>query len=509
MPGGPRPLPSRPSLRYLKLEAKRRLATGEFPALHDAQAAIAREHGLPSWARLKQRCDQAQQDSHALAQLRWIIARFSGADEPGWSAPDDPEMRQHFGDHFLSVIPVGKLVADLSGVAAALREEIVVMGQKTLQAHVRIARLEVSAEVAADPPHRITGLLAIPVAGPATDTRVAAPPPARTLGDVPAEVAGIADEAFAELGLTGLVLAGAPGGAGPDRPAWVLAKGWADLDADEVLHTGHRFPAHCAAPLVTATAVLRLIADGRASLDSRANDHLRAVRLADDAITIRELLSHTAGVDNPAELFADTVPDLVALYGPVIPCGGPRGVFQPSNGGYGVLGQLIADITGSPYPDAVTRLVLQPLGMSRSSFPASSADIGPGGITGYSVTRDGTFVPVPARGCTIPAVGGLWAPAADVVRLGTGWSSLLPTTLAREALTPQTAPDPDIPRVGLGWIFAPGGDVAMHGGSAPGITATLHLHVRDGQVLVTMTSRLAPINRIAERVQRSWTDPAH
>jgi hypothetical protein len=43
-----RALPARPSLRHLKLEAKRRLAAGEFATLNDAQAAIAREHGLPS-----------------------------------------------------------------------------------------------------------------------------------------------------------------------------------------------------------------------------------------------------------------------------------------------------------------------------------------------------------------------------------------------------------------------------------------------------------------------------
>ena len=53
MGGGPRPLPGRPNLRYLKLEAKRRLGAGEFPALHDAQLAIAWEHGQPSWAALK------------------------------------------------------------------------------------------------------------------------------------------------------------------------------------------------------------------------------------------------------------------------------------------------------------------------------------------------------------------------------------------------------------------------------------------------------------------------
>jgi hypothetical protein len=36
------PRPGQPSLRYLKLEARHRLAAGEFGALHDAQLAIAR-----------------------------------------------------------------------------------------------------------------------------------------------------------------------------------------------------------------------------------------------------------------------------------------------------------------------------------------------------------------------------------------------------------------------------------------------------------------------------------
>ena len=52
MPARQRPLPTRPSLRYLNA-AKRRLAAGEFPSLHDAQHAIAGEYGQPSWAALK------------------------------------------------------------------------------------------------------------------------------------------------------------------------------------------------------------------------------------------------------------------------------------------------------------------------------------------------------------------------------------------------------------------------------------------------------------------------
>ncbi len=114
MPGGSRLLPDRPNLRHLKLEAKRRLAAGEFPSLHEAQVAIAREHGLPNWTALKQRiCDAPE--SHALDQLRWVIARFSGAGEPGWTAPAEDELRLHFDDRFLSAIPPPALIATIPG----------------------------------------------------------------------------------------------------------------------------------------------------------------------------------------------------------------------------------------------------------------------------------------------------------------------------------------------------------------------------------------------------------
>jgi hypothetical protein len=265
MPGGARSLPSRPSLRYLKLEAKRRLVAGEFAALHEAQAAIAWEHGLPSWTALKQLiCGQAQRQSHALAQLRWVIARFRDAGKPAWAAPDDQELRQHFDDQFLTEVPAGRLISTIASVAADLHEEPIVVGQAPLSARVQLGGLEVFAAVEADPPHRLTGLQAPPTGRRITDPRVAAPPPARTLGEVPAEMAGIADEVFAELGLAALILAGG----GPGTPVWMVTQGWVDLDRGEVLDPGHRFMALGIAALVTATTVLRLIADGRVGLDS-------------------------------------------------------------------------------------------------------------------------------------------------------------------------------------------------------------------------------------------------
>ena len=49
----PRSLPSRPDLRHLRDEAKRRRKAGEFPSIALAQLALAREYGFRSWPGLK------------------------------------------------------------------------------------------------------------------------------------------------------------------------------------------------------------------------------------------------------------------------------------------------------------------------------------------------------------------------------------------------------------------------------------------------------------------------
>ena len=444
MPGGSRSLPSRPSLRYLRLEAKRRLAAGEFTTLHDAQTAVAREHGLPSWAALKQFLsapaaqDTRDEDGYALAQLRWVISRFEGAGDPGWAAPGEDELRQHFIDEFLAVVPPAALTAQIAAAAADLRGELAVLGQGPLEAMVRLADVEYLVVVEPEPPHRVSGLRAMPLGRRVRDPRVTVPAPTRTLGEVPAGIEAAAEAAFAESGLAALLLAGGTPG---NQDPWVLAKGWADLDRGQVLDPGHRFPAPGVTVLVTATAVLCLVAEGRVGLDTPANDHLRTVRLADDTVTVRDLLAHTGGVDDPAELYADAVQDLATLMGPVIGCSGPRGVARPSNGGVAVLGQLIADVTGAPYADAARALVLDPLGLRDSTFPASTAGIDPAAVTCYALTLEGVFQPLPAQVCTVQAAAGLWSTGADLVRLGLGWPTLLPAPLAHEALTPQVPGD--------------------------------------------------------------------
>lgn len=504
-----RALPEQPNLRFLKLEAKRRLAAGEFATLHDAQLAVAREHGLSSWPVLKETvlketvtAEHAERNL-ALTQVRWVISRFSDAESPTWVWPTAEELGEHFTERFLAAVPPDMIIGTLVRAAPMFREDLVVIENIEGRHNVRaeIGGLRVDAYAEPDPPHRLGALQVYRLSRLVADERVAAPP-GLTAGRVPDEAMAVARESFEELGLVGLVVAGADTGtdtgtgagkaADAGGAAWNLALGWADLDRPEPLGLGHRLPTNAITMVVTATAVLRLVAEGPVELDAPANQHLRTVRLADGAVTVREVLGQTAGVDTPAPetLFGHATVDLVSLVGPVMPCSGPRGTVSHSIGGYAILGQLIADVTGERYEDAAQSLVLGPLGLTESFYPAGWPDRAV--VTGYQLDDAGRFAPTPAQICVLAAAGGLWATAADVARFGVGWDSLLPADLAAEALRPQ-APNGDLgPRFGLGWPLHPGRNLAGLVGGAPGAVASLLIVPGAGRASVIMTNRLVP-----------------
>jgi CubicO group peptidase (beta-lactamase class C family) len=510
--GPHRVLPDQASVRYLRIEAKRRLAAGEFPALHAAQAAIAREHGLPTWAALKARIDQ-QNDGPAMAHLRWVIARFRTADQSGWTEPAPGELAEHFDQQVLAVVPPATLAAEIAKLAPDLRSELAIIAQSPFQVQVQLAGLRYFAVAAAEPPHRLTGLRGFPLAERLRDPRVKHPPPARTLGEPPAAIQQIAASAFADLGLPALVLAGGA----PGRPPWVLAQGHADLERDERLDLAHLLPAPGVTTLVTTTAVLRLVAEGHFGLDDPVNEHLRALRLENPAVTVRDLLSHRGGVDDPEPVYADRVPDLAELMGPVAACGGLRGMVSPSNGGYAVLGQLVADVTGLTFARAARNLVLDPLNMRDSRFPQDAAELAgdQAGIhhaTCYTVTPDLAFAPSPPQVPVLQAVAGLWCTGADLVRLATGWASLLPGGLTHEALTTQTKAEARAetgPRIGLGWLLDPAGRTAIDAGALPDATAFVRTSLRDHRTHVILTTRQITLESADEQLTRAWTSPTH
>jgi CubicO group peptidase (beta-lactamase class C family) len=126
----------------------------------------------------------------------------------------------------------------------------------------------------------------------------------------------------------------------------------------------------------TATALMRLVAEGRVDLDAPVRRYVPELALPDERaaaeITVLNLLNHTSGLD--WRLSADTGDGDDALAGYVAKMAESELIAPPgtratySQVGYNLAGRIIEKVTGLTYEQAVASLLVEPLGMSRTAF---------------------------------------------------------------------------------------------------------------------------------------------
>jgi CubicO group peptidase (beta-lactamase class C family) len=167
------------------------------------------------------------------------------------------------------------------------------------------------------------------------------------------------------------------------RVAWARGYGLADPEAGEPVTAATRFQAASLSKPVTAWGVLRLVEQGRIGLDEPVTGRLRRWRpppspFDPEGITVRRLLSHTAGLSvhgydgqRPQEPLPPIAASLSGEAGgsfPVELLQAPGRGWLYSGGGYSVLQLLVEELTGLPFAAFMRRQVLAPLGMSASGF---------------------------------------------------------------------------------------------------------------------------------------------
>ena len=154
-----------------------------------------------------------------------------------------------------------------------------------------------------------------------------------------------------------------------------VAGGWADLASLRPMTSDTTMMAFSMTKTFTAAAVLQLVEAGRLGLDDELDDHVPDTPYAGRGITIRQLLSHTAGIANPnprrwghraeEEASCDAVTALEAVMreSPKLDAA-PGERYGYSNIGYWLLGGVIEDVTGSTYADHLRTSVLERLGIA-------------------------------------------------------------------------------------------------------------------------------------------------
>ncbi|MDQ3473130.1 MAG: beta-lactamase family protein, partial [Acidobacteriota bacterium] len=137
------------------------------------------------------------------------------------------------------------------------------------------------------------------------------------------------------------------------------------------------FRAASVSKLVTATAVMQLVEQGKLNLNADINTYLTRFQLENNypsPITARHLLTHTSGIED--RLFSNTVPsaDRLVSLGDYFAAHIPRRIRPPgeqiaySNTGMALAGHLVEAVSGLSFEEYVDRNIFPPLGMTRSSF---------------------------------------------------------------------------------------------------------------------------------------------
>jgi CubicO group peptidase (beta-lactamase class C family) len=272
---------------------------------------------------------------------------------------------------------------------------------------------------------------------------------------------------------------------------WASGYGMCEVGQSEPITPDTIFQACSVSKPVAAVTALRLVQEGLLDLDKDINTYLvswkvQCNRTGSAGVTLRHLLSHTAGLTCCWYLGfrrgAKTPTLLQVLNGeppaktrPVRVQLPPGTRFRYSESHFAVLQQLLTDVTRTPFPQLVQELVFEPLGMHNSSYDLSFPERRPGAAaTGHYL--DG--MPVNGKWRIFPALAasGLWTTPSDLARLivdiqlaRTGKpSKVLGKEIVGQLLSPHTPPDGR--QWGLGFELKGQGEAARfrHSGDSIG-----------------------------------------
>jgi CubicO group peptidase (beta-lactamase class C family) len=218
-----------------------------------------------------------------------------------------------------------------------------------------------------------------------------------------------------------------------DQVEWTRGYGVLEAGKSEPVTPGTLFQTASIAKIVVAVAALRYVERGALELDSDVNQSLVSWQVPENEftaagkVTLRRLLSHSAGVTVEGfrgYALGEEVPNLQQILDGERPANSPpiRVDIVPgtqhrySGGGYMIVQQLLEDLTGEPLPDIIRNSVLEPCGMTSSTFESPLPER-LRAIAASGHRTDGSTIP--GRWHTYPEIGSgasMWSTSSDLAQ---------------------------------------------------------------------------------------------
>lgn len=203
------------------------------------------------------------------------------------------------------------------------------------------------------------------------------------------------------------------------------AYGHADLARGERLTPRHRFRIASHSKSFTAAGIMKLREQGRLRLDDTAGEHVSGLHKRVAAVTLRQLLSHSAGLTRDGAdsgQFADRRPyrDATSLMADFqsAPTIEPNTRFKYSNHGFGLLGMVIESATGETFKTWIKREVIDAAGLAETEPDMPIAEGTPFARGHSGKVTLGRRVVIPGDNPTnaLASAAGVVSTAGDVAR---------------------------------------------------------------------------------------------
>jgi len=265
----------------------------------------------------------------------------------------------------------------------------------------------------------------------------------------------------------------------------------------------------------TAAAVGILVDEGKMRWDGRVRDYVPFFHLydplADENVTLRDLLTHRTGLGGTDLLWygsSMTLPEIIRRVRYIKPDAGFRAKFQYQNVMYATAGFAVGLVTESTWQDFVRQRIFGPLGMTGADFSATDAQSAPDHATPHA-ERGGKVVTIPWRNIdNVAPAGSINSGVADMskwiaMQLNNGMANgkqIVSVQSMKEMHTPQIVVPQGgefelfFPRAlqlsyGMGWFIQDygGHQILLHPGDIDGFASLVVLipEAHTGFVILT------------------------
>src|SRR6056297_2924470 len=205
------------------------------------------------------------------------------------------------------------------------------------------------------------------------------------------------------------------------KKVWADAFGYANVEKEIKMTMDTTCRVESISKSVSAWGIMKLVEDGKIDLDVPVREYLKDWDFSSDnfsaeKITTRQLLSHTAGLSlgtiglDALYFPQEDIPPLQELLKEEFSMiSAPGEQFYYSDTGYNMLELLVETVTGQPFADYMQEEILNPLGMTRSSYDSRNVSVNEIPL-GYNTNK--TSIPVYTY--AMKASGNLFSTIEDI-----------------------------------------------------------------------------------------------